>query len=57
MYTLRNQPRVSWASNTKDNLSAHLAVQDDGNVVIYKYGYNANKAGNGALWATDTAGR
>jgi len=34
-----------WSSNTNGHLSSVLAIQDDGNAVVY----------NGAIWATNTA--
>jgi hypothetical protein len=46
------QDRVpTWSSNTHGNNGAFLAVQNDGNVVIY------NSNNTRALWATGTNGR
>jgi hypothetical protein len=52
--TLLNPPsdvNPCWSSNTHGNAGAFLAVQDDGNVVIY------NAANTRALWATGANGR
>jgi hypothetical protein len=44
LYDQDNAP--VWASNTDGNPGAYLAVQDDGNVVVYQNG--------SPLWATNT---
>ena len=44
LYDQDNEP--VWASNTGGNPGAYLAVQDDGNVVVYQDG--------SPLWATNT---
>ena len=41
--------KSTWASHTSGRPGAYLAVQDDGNVVVYD--------GSKALWATDTDGK
>lgn len=46
-----NKSGAVWASNTYRNDDAFLAIQDDGNVVIY------NSNNTRALWATGTNGR
>jgi hypothetical protein len=45
-----------WASNTSGNPGAFLAVQDDGNLVIYQYGAPGATASY-ALWASGTTGQ
>lgn len=47
----RSGRAASWASNTNGNNGAFLAIQNDGNMVIY------NAANTQALWATGTNGR
>ena len=44
LYGLNGEP--VWASNTGGFPGANLAVQDDGNMVVYQDGQ--------ALWASDT---
>ncbi len=56
LYDVSGQPR--WASNTWNNPSAFLNVQNDGNLVVYRAG-SATETANNALWAAgsnDTPG-
>ena len=44
LYDQNNEP--VWATNTAGNPGAHLAIQDDGNIVVYQ--------GSSPLFATNT---